>query len=63
LDDAKAGDAVDDFVVDADADLAREIVDERRGGLLGAVFSEDAGPDFGEFAGGDAGADGASHGA
>ena len=33
LDDAMAGDAVDDFVVDADADVAGEIVDEGRRGL------------------------------
>ena len=57
LDDAMAGDAVDDFVVDADADVAGKIVDEGRGGL-GAVFSEDARADCGEFGGGDAGAKG-----
>ena len=60
LDRARAGDAVDDFVVDADADVAREIVDERRRGLR-AVFSEDARADGGEFGGGDAGANGAGH--
>ena len=60
LDGARAGDAVDDFVVHADADVAREIVDERRGGL-GAVFSEDACADLGKFSSGDAGADGVGH--
>ena len=37
LDGARAGNAVDDFVVDADADVAGKIVDERRRGLR-AVF-------------------------
>jgi hypothetical protein len=37
LDGARAGDAVDDFVVEANADVAGEIVDKRRGGLS-AVF-------------------------
>ena len=57
-----AGDAVDDFVVDGDADVAGKIVDERRGGL-GAVFGEDARADFRKFGGGDAGPYGAGHGA
>jgi hypothetical protein len=62
LDHAKAGDAVNHFVVDADAHVAGEIVDQRWRGL-GAVFSEDASADFGEFGSGDAGADGVGHGA
>src|SRR5208282_5040259 len=62
LDGARAGNAVDDFVVDTDADVARKIVDERRRGLR-AVFGEDARADCGKFGGGDAGADGVGHGA
>ena len=60
LDGARAGDAVDDFVVDTDADVAGEIVDERRRGFC-AVFSEDFCGDGGEFGGSDAGADGSRH--
>ncbi|HLZ92369.1 MAG TPA: hypothetical protein VKQ28_11685 [Candidatus Acidoferrum sp.] len=48
---------MDDFVVEADADVTGKIVDKRRRGL-GAVFGEDARADLGEFGGGDAGADG-----
>lgn len=62
MDCARAGDAVDDFVVDADADVAGKIVDERRRGLR-PIFGEEACADFGELSGGDARADSAGHGA
>jgi hypothetical protein len=59
VDDAMA-DAVDDFVVDADADVAGEIVDERREDWapFSARMRE---PISGEFGGRDAGADGGGH--
>ena len=50
LDDSIAGDAVDYFVVYADADVAWEIVDRWRGGM-GAVGGQDLGADFGELGG------------
>lgn len=62
LEDAIAGNAVDDFVVHADADVAGEMVDERWRGLR-AVFGEDARADGGEFGSGDAGTDRSGHGA
>ena len=62
LDRARARDAVDDFVVDADADVAGEIVDERRRGL-GAVFSQDFCGDGAKVGGSDTGADRGGHGA
>jgi len=62
LNGAWARDSVDDFVVDADADVAREIVDERWRGLR-AVFGQDARADSGEFGGADADANGGGHGA
>ena len=62
LDRAQARDAVDDFVVDADADVSGEFVDERWRGLC-AVFGKDARANSGEFGGGDAGTNGSRHGA
>jgi hypothetical protein len=61
LDGARAGDAVDHFVVDADADVAGKIVDERWGGLC-AVFFKDVRGDRGEFSRGNPGTDGGGHG-
>jgi len=57
LNDAIARDAVNDFVVDTDADVAGEFVDERRRGLR-AVFGQDARANCGKFGGGDARANG-----
>ena len=62
LNNAVAGDAVDDFVVDADANITGEPVDHRRGGA-GTMSGEDARPYFAELGGGYAGADFFGHGA
>ena len=62
LDGARAGNAVDDLVVDADADVAGKIVDERRRGLR-AVFFKDVRGDRGEFSRGNPGTDAVGHGA
>jgi hypothetical protein len=58
---AGAGDAVDDFVVDADATDAGELVDEGRSGAC-AVFYHDVAADVVEVGGGDARAGGGLHG-
>src|SRR6202044_270491 len=54
-------DAVNDFVVDADATDAGELVDGDRSGN-GAILAHDVGTEIVEFFGGDAGADGGFHG-
>lgn len=61
LEDAVARNAVDDFVVDADADIAREAVNDRWR-RTGAVFGKDPGADKGDFRGGDARANSGGHG-
>jgi hypothetical protein len=62
LQDAITWNAVNDFVVDADADIARKTVNHWRGGAR-AVFGEYFGSDLGEFASGDAGTNNGGHGA
>lgn len=59
-DDAAAGNAVDDFVVDANADIAGKTIDDGRRRAR-AVLREDACADFGKLGGGDAWADFFAH--
>ena len=62
LENAAPGNAVDDFVVDTDADVSRKTIDDGWRGAS-AVFGEDFGADIGEFRSGDAGANSGDHGA